>query len=304
MADTTATNGRRTTAPYRETRRSGTEAAQAKSCRGQRKGRPDDPVSLPCPEQDHQGHGSENQGEETPHENFTQPYEDPWNKDTGESLENQQTSYKNNSTDCQGHSYHSQAGSHSYKDQRNNDTLETFESQQTNNKNNPTDCQELSYHNQGDKARGHEQYLEGNEETTLLFFLFEHQPEDQAENNGIVLDNAEHTATQADGRRACDKRGNGTQRQTRHSTPFSTGNQHRHRHSDLWRGREHRRSDQGKERAPSEDETQFKQEPHEPRECSQRRRTPGRQCKHQCRGLQGWRSPADHLGNVTWRSRC
>ena len=97
--------------------RSSTKAAATKSCREQHQDRPDDPDPLPYPEYDHQGHGSENQGEETPHEKFTQRYEDPWNKDARESLENQQTSNKDNPTDRQGHSYHNQAGSHYYKDQ-------------------------------------------------------------------------------------------------------------------------------------------------------------------------------------------
>ena len=34
--------------------------------------------------------------------------------------------------------------------------------------------------------------------SSLVLLHFEHKPEDQAEINGIVLNNAEHTATQAD----------------------------------------------------------------------------------------------------------
>ena len=62
------------------------------------------------------------------------------------------------------------------------------------------DTREQSPTAPGHEATGHEHHLEENDETTLFLFLlhFEHQPEDQAEINGIVLNNAEHTATQAD----------------------------------------------------------------------------------------------------------
>ena len=85
--------------------RSSAKAAATKSCREQHQDRPDDPDPLPYPEYDHQG-----QGEKNPHGKLTQYYEDPWNKDALESLENQQTSNKDNPADCQGHAYLPQPG--------------------------------------------------------------------------------------------------------------------------------------------------------------------------------------------------